>query len=140
MIAKTASHPEPIGHVVAGSDHRHERCGWWQRHLLLLHGKDGTIETDPEADPRRRASAKQLDQGVVPAATPDGLLLSLASGDEELERGAGVVVEAAHEPMVDHVADAQRIEEVQHPSEVSAAVVAQVIGAARGGGPRQLGR
>ena len=100
-------------------------------HALLLHREHRPVEADPEADPRRRPAAEELGEAVVAAAATDGLLLTLATGDDELERRARVVVEAAHQPMVDDVPHAQRIEQVEHGAEVGAALVAQVVGALR---------
>ena len=73
----------------------------------LVEGEDEPIEADPEPDARRRPPAEQLDQAVVAAPAADRLLLALAPGDVELERGPGVVVEAADQPRLEPVADAR---------------------------------
>ena len=99
---------------------------------LGLQRQHRSVEADPESDPRCRPTTEQLGQAVVSSAAADGVLLALAPGDEELERRARVVVEAAHQPMVDDVAHAHRVEQVEHGAEVRAAVVAQVVAALRG--------
>ena len=92
--------PEPVGSGVrVGADHdgdrrRRIRDG---RRPLRLEGKQHPVEAEPEPDPRRRPAAEQLDEPVVAAAAADRLLLALAALDVELERGPGVVVEAADE-------------------------------------------
>ena len=72
--------------------------------------EDEPVDADPEPDAGRRPAAEQLDQTVVAAAAADRLLLALAPGDVELERGPRVVVEAADEPRLEPVRDTERVE------------------------------
>ena len=129
--AQLAGDPQPIGMVVAGAEHRDQRRPWRKLDALRLHREHRPIEADPESDARRRPTTEELGQAVVAAAAADGVLLALAPGDEELERRARVVVEAAHQPMVDDVAHAHRVEQVEHGAEVGTALVAQVVAALR---------
>ena len=94
----------------------------------LGQGEDEPVEADPEADAGRRPAAEQLDQAVVAAAAAERLLLALAAGDVELERGPGVVVEAADEPRLQPVRDAERVEVRADGREVLGAGVAQAVG------------
>ena len=77
---------------------------------VSLEREDQPVEPDPEPDPGRRPAAEQLDQAVVAAAAAERLLLALAAGDVELERGPRVVVEAADEPRLEPVRHAERVE------------------------------
>jgi len=52
----------------------------------LAQGEEQPVDSDAEPDPGRRAAAEQLDEAVVPSATTDRLLLSLTTGDVELDR------------------------------------------------------
>ena len=76
----------------------------------LVEREDQPVDADPEPDARRGPAAEQLDQAVIASPATDRLLLALATGDVELERRPGVVVEAADEPGLEPVADLQRIE------------------------------
>src|SRR5207247_2074932 len=69
------------------------------------------------------------------STTAQRILLSLVPLDVELHRGAGVVVQAADQAMVDLIADAQGLELVADLLEVGPAGVTQVVnGAWRGRG------
>ena len=100
--------------------------------VRLGQGQDEPIDADPEADPRRRAAAQELDEPVVAPAAADRLLLALTTDDVELERGPGVVVEATDEPRLQSVGHAQRVEVVANAGEVLRACLAQVVGDLRG--------
>ena len=130
-VAQARGDSQPIGMVLAEADHRNHRRRGWHGHLLLLHGENRSVQADPEADARGRATAEELHQPVIPAATTQRLLLPLAPGDHELERGARVVVQPADEPMIDDVSDSERIEQVEDAPEVRAALLAQVVDALR---------
>src|ERR1019366_5774693 len=82
----------------------------------------------PKADPRRGAPAEELGETVIAATTTQRLLLSLATGDVELECGPGVVVEAPNERRLQAVDDAQDGQVVAHGREVSLARIAQLVG------------
>ena len=59
-----------------------------------------------------------LDEAVVAAAAADGVLRRVERVGRELERGAAVVVEPAHERGVDVERDAERVQAVLHRGEV----------------------
>src|SRR5205823_6494208 len=81
----------------------------------------------PKTDRRSGTPAEHLDQPVVAAASPQGVLLSFPSRHVELHGGARVVVEAAHEAMVDGVLKVEAVEQLPQPVEVRTACVAKEI-------------
>ncbi len=67
-------------------------------HHALGVGRDQqALDADAEPDARRRRSAHLLGQPVVASAAADGVLGGVEGVGRELERGARVVVEPAHE-------------------------------------------
>ena len=101
-------------------------------------GKHRSIDPQPKADAGRGRAPEQLGQAVVAAAAGQRLLLPLAAGDEELKGGAGVVVEAPNQAVVDLVAETQPIEQAANGGEVCGTGVTQVVERGRGA-RRQLG-
>ena len=77
--------------------------------FLALQIEDDPFDAGAEADARRRLATQQLDQAVVASAGADGALAAFFLR-LELEDGARVVVEPAHQPRVHGVRDLQRIE------------------------------
>src|SRR3954453_22200657 len=61
----------------------------------LGEGDDEPVDAEPEADAGSGPPGEELDEAAAAAAAADRLLLSLAPGDVELERGSRVVVETA---------------------------------------------
>ena len=80
------------------------------------------FDADPEPDARRGLAAHLLDQLVVATAAADAVLRGVERLAAELERGARVVVEPAHEPRVDLVRDPEAVEAVLDRLEVGASV------------------
>ena len=93
----------------------------------LGQSEEQPVQPDPEADPGRRPPAEQLDEAVVAPAATDRLLLALAAGDVELERGPRVVVEPADEPGLEPIAHAEGLEVRADAGEVLGAGVAQPV-------------
>ena len=77
-------------------------CG---EHALVVARQQGAVDADGEPDARRRRPAERLDEAVVPAAAAERVLRRVERAAGELERGAQVVVEAAHEAGLDRVRD-----------------------------------
>ncbi len=86
------------------------------------------FDADPEPDAGRGLAAHLLDQTVVATAAADPVLRGVERLTRELERGARVVVEPAHQPRVDLVRDPEPVESVLHRLEVRARVLAQAFG------------
>ncbi len=93
---------------------------------LPLHREQEPLESGAEPDAGRFPSADRLDEPVVAAAPADGGVDVLLRPDE-LEGGARVVVEAAHERRVEDVVDAVRVEVRPDCFEVLAAFVAERV-------------
>ena len=75
----------------------------------------------------RRLAAHLRDQAVIAAAGADGVLAAERIGDP-LEHRARVVVEAAHQPRIHRVGNAQRIEAGAQLREVLLRLGIEVIG------------
>ena len=105
---------------------------------FVVAGDQRAVETDGEADARRRRSAERLDQSVVAAAAAERVLGAVERAAGVLERRTQVVVEPADEPRLDPVRDAERVEAGAHDLEVRCRVVAPEVGERRCGGD-QLG-
>ena len=97
--------------ATGGIDHKHvEAVGRSRKHALGVARDEDALDTQTKADAGCWRAAKLFDQPVVAAAAARGVLGRLERGGFEFERGAGVVVEAAHERRVDVVGDARRVE------------------------------
>ena len=81
----------------------------------------------PKPMPGDGRPAHLLGQAVVATAAAEGVLGRLERVAGELERGAGVVVEAPHEPGGDLVGHADGVEPGLHRLEVRLAVGAEVL-------------
>ncbi len=115
--------------VRVGADDDGHRHGLRDRgHAGLVEREDQPVDADPEADPRRRPPTEQLDETVIAPPAADRLLLALAPGDVELERGPGVVVEAADQTRLEPVSDLERVEVRADGREMLGARIAQPIG------------
>ena len=84
-------------------------CGGGE-HALVVAREQRAVEPEGEADARRRRPAERLDQPVVAAAAAERVLGAVERAAGVLERRAQVVVEAAHQPRLDAVRDAERVE------------------------------
>src|SRR6185295_2089414 len=105
-----------------------------RRRALLVEGEEDAIEPQPEADAGRRPPAEELDEAVVAPAPAERLLLALAAGHVELERGSGVVVEAADEPGLEPERDVERGQVRLDGLEMGPAGVTEPVGDPRRGG------
>ena len=93
------------------------------QHALGVAGQQDALDAgaEPHAG-RARRTTELLDEAVVAPAAADGVLGRVERVRRELEQGAGVVVEAAHQAGVEHVRDAEGVEPGAHPVEVGAAL------------------
>ena len=80
------------------------------------HDDQHPLDADAEADARRGLAAHLLDETVVATAAADRVLRGVERVALELERRAGVVVEAAHETRRDLEVDAERVQARLHAS------------------------
>ena len=85
--------------------------------LLRGGGKQHPLDAGAEPDPPEVGSPEVRDETVVAAAGTDGVLRPEGAA-LRLEDRHRVVVEAAHEPVVDLVRDAERLEALAHGGEV----------------------
>ena len=92
---------------------RHQRDRPRRRRRLVDQHRQ-PLDAGRPADPRHRRPAHQLDQPVI---TPAGQHRALRAeiGRDELEDGVRVIIEAAHQPRVEPVFDAEPVEPVAHP-------------------------
>src|SRR3546814_8656699 len=86
----------------------------------------GSSDLGGPADAGHRGPAHGLDQTVVAAARQHRALRAQRGGGE-LEGCMGVVVEAAHQAVVQRVADAEQVEAGQHAGEEVPALLVQII-------------
>src|SRR6202044_452399 len=97
----------PTDHI----DHEGVEWGWVDdEDALGVTGEEQPLDADAEADARGGRAAQHLDQPVIATASPDAVLSCLEGGRREFERGPGVVVEAAHEAMVEDGGHSGRLE------------------------------
>ena len=89
-----------------------------REHALVVARDQRAVEAEGEADAGRRRAAERLDETVVATAATERVLGRVERAAGELERGAPVVVEAAHERGVDRERDAEAVEAVLHRVEV----------------------
>ena len=95
-------------------------------------GQKQALDAQRKADAGRRRTAERFHEPVVAAAAADRVLCGVEAGGAELERGAGVVVEAAHELVLDLVVDPQRVQTLAHPLEVGRRGCSEIVGDPRG--------
>ena len=88
---------------------------------------DQPLHAQREADAREVGAAQLLHQPVVAAAAQHAVLRAQLAA-HHLERGARVVVEAAHQPVAQPIGDAQQLQLAPHLREVVAALGAEVVG------------
>ena len=121
-----------------GVDDEHlDGLGDGREHALVVARQQRAIDAEGEADARRRRPAQRLDEAVVAAAATERVLRRVERAAGELERGAQVVVEAAHEPGLDDVRDAEGVEAVAHGGEVLGRLLAPEVGDLRRGGDQR---
>ena len=96
---------------------------------LAFEVEDDALDAHGETDAGGRVPADLLYQAVVAAAAPEGVLGAFLGG-LDLEDGAGVVVEAADESVVEGEGDAHALQEADQVCEVGLAVGAEVVSAA----------
>ena len=98
---------------------------------LGVAGDQHPLDADAEADTRGRRTAHLLGQLVEAPAAADRVLGRVERVADELEGGARVVVEAAHEARRELVLDAELREPLLHALEVRLGLVAEVLGELR---------
>src|SRR5207248_1581399 len=91
--------PEPVGGRgrVRPDDDGDRRGLDERRRRLRLEREEDPVEAEPEADPRRRLAAEELDESVIAAPAAEGGLLARDAARVDLEGGPRVVVETADE-------------------------------------------
>ncbi len=94
------------------------RCGGWRDPLRVAREQQALVAGGP-AGTRRGRAADLLHEPVVAAAAADAALRAKRRR-AELEDGARVVVQAAHERLVELVRHARRLEECLHLEKCSA--------------------
>ncbi len=115
----------PTGHV---DDEGVGGRGVDGEHTLGVTGQQQPLDADAEADARARRPADGLGQPVVAPTPADGVLRRGERRRRELEGGAGVVVEAAHQTRLEPVGHAELVEAVAHPGQVGGTGVVEVVG------------
>ena len=105
---------------------RRRRASRLEYDALVLEREQQPLDAGAEPDARRRRAADLLDEPVVATAAADRRVGVLVRPDE-LEGGARVVVEPAHERRVEDVRHAERVEPRAHLGEVRAAGVAERV-------------
>ena len=115
------------------------RRGRRRRPRRLLAGRhQHPLDSRRPADARRRRAAEQLDEPVVAPAAADARLRAEGVAGE-LEDGAGVVVEAAHQRRVELVARRRRVEQPRTAREVLGVVGLEAVEQARRAAPSPPG-
>ena len=76
----------------------------------MLPRQEHPIQPEGETDAGRGAPAEQFDQTVVSAAPAQRLLLTLGAVAVVLDRGTGVVIQAANERRLEPVRNAHGVE------------------------------
>src|SRR5581483_10571984 len=108
---------------------------WRRRDVLPLHFENDAFHARAEANAWRGAAAKNFGQPVVaPAAAQRQLII----GGGELEDGARIVIQAAHEQRVEREGNLGQRQVVLQGGEVFAAWLAEVIGDFWRGGDLRL--
>ena len=95
--------------------------------VLRLEGQHQPVEAHGKADAGRFGSAEGFAEAVVAAAAEQGVLRAEAAV-RELEGGAGVVVEAANQAVIERVGNAGRVEGRGDLGEVGARVFVERVG------------
>ena len=98
-----------------------------RQHAFGVAREQQPLDPGAESDRRRRRATHLLGEPVVATAAADRVLRGVERVARELEHGAGVVVEAAHEPGRDLERDAERLQPFLHAREVRGRRVAQVL-------------
>ena len=93
-----------------------------------LHGEHDALKAGSEAQAGGGLAARDLDELVVTAAATDGVLRAETVGHLDLEDGARVVVQTAHQARVLDIGDVLGVEVALDGLVVGAAVGAQGIG------------
>jgi hypothetical protein len=99
---------------------------------LGVAGDQEPLDARGEPDAWGRLPAELADETVVATSAEHGRLSVADVGGDELERGVGVVVEAAHEAGRHRVGDAEPVEAVEDPVVVRLGLRRQVVGDLRG--------
>ncbi len=79
-------------------------------HLHPFHLEHDPIETEPEADRRRRFAAEFLNEIVIAAAATERVFLPFAIGRPDLEHGLRVIIETADQPRIDRIREFELVE------------------------------
>ena len=121
--------------VPGGLAHRgdeHLESGWGgDGNALFFQVQDYPFDAGGEADGRGGLAAQLLDEVVVAAAAADGALAALVLR-LHLEDGPGVVVQAAHQAVVQRKGDLQPSQVLPEFCKVRGTVMAQIISVFRG--------
>ena len=96
-------------------------------HALGVTGQQDAVDAECEPDAVRGRSAHRLGKAVVASAAADRVLRRIERLGRELESGAAVVVQAAHQPRSLLVADLQRVQAGEHAGVVRCGVLGQVV-------------
>src|SRR5918994_2634841 len=99
-----------------------------RKHAQLVCNDEQPLNAQAEPDAGRRLAAHLLREIVVSSPTQDRVLGSVEGIADELERGARVVVEAAHETRSKLVSDVELVEAALYLLEVLTRLVAQMLG------------
>ena len=84
-----------------------------------LHEQDRTLDADREAAGEVAFAAEHFEEAVVASTARDrSLRAEIIAGSDPFEDGAIVVIEAAHEPRVDHEVDSGFGQQRLHALEV----------------------
>ena len=105
---------------------------------FVVAGEQRPIDAEREPDTRGRRAAERFDEAVVAAAAAEGVLRRVEGAALELEDGAAVVVEAAHQLRFDRERNVERPQAGEHRLEVRGGVVAVELGDLRRGGDVRL--
>ena len=101
-------------------------------HALGIAGQQQTLDAQRKADAGRRRPAERLNQPVVATTAADRVLGSIQARGTELESGACVVVEPAHQLGLHGVLDPKRVQALTHPLEVGRRLCGEIVGDLRG--------
>ncbi len=109
-------------------DERVDRGRRGPEHALGVAGQQDAVDTEREPDAVGGRSAEVLGEPVVATTAPDRVLGGVERRGGELEGGAAVVVQPAHQQGRLDVLDAHGIEPADHPFEVRRGRVGQERG------------
>src|SRR4029079_12053422 len=85
------------------------------------------LDSDAEPDPGCGSSTHLLDETVVATAAANSVLRTVERVALEFERGSRVVVESAHEAVLDLEIDTERVQPLLHGLEIGRGLVGEVV-------------